>query len=82
MQGDRYLIEADFVLKKVKDLGLLAEDVGHDLKQTARAQPLAEGALNDWAFRRVKSPFPQISTKIDFWWHKGKNQFRSYYAHR
>ena len=29
-----------------------------------------------------KSGFPQISTEINFWWHKSKNRFSSYFAHR
>ena len=29
-----------------------------------------------------KSSFPQISTEINFWWHKSKNRFSSYFAHR
>ena len=29
-----------------------------------------------------KSGFPQISTEINSWWHKSKNRFHSYSAHR
>ena len=32
--------------------------------------------------KSIKSGFPQISTEINFSWHKSKNRFRSYFAHR